>query len=383
MPVKVLIVDDSVFFRNRISQILRADSRIKVVGTAKNGAEAVALTEQLQPDVVTMDVEMPQMNGIEALKLIMQRNPCQVLMLSSLTRRSATTTLEALECGAADYMAKDAKTWVDEAATVGAMMVDKIIMLGRKQQQLTRRSSAGRTALPGHSPTANSSTSRRIDPNHSEPHYRTQASAAMAESAERRDSIKSVSFPANRILAIGSSTGGPAALQSILPQLSANHPVPVLLIQHMPKTFTAVFAKRLNDQCQITVKEAEDGDRLLPGHAYLAPGGQQMVIDPAAENRLKIIAGDDRITYRPSVDLTLASLAKVYGNKVLAVILTGMGSDGCDGARLLKQAGSSIWAQDKASCTIFGMPKAVIAENLADSVLSLDDIGKLFHRGGR
>jgi len=383
MPVKVLIVDDSVFFRNRISQILREDSRIKVVGTAKNGVEGVALTEKLQPDVVTMDVEMPQMNGIEALKLIMQRNPCQVLMLSSLTRRSATTTLEALDCGAADYMEKNAKTWVDEAATVGSLLVDKIIMLGRKQQQLTRRSSVGRTALPDHTPTANSSTSRRIDPNQSEQHCRSQANTAVAESAERRDSINSVSYPANRILAIGSSTGGPAALQAILPQLSANFPVPVLVVQHMPKTFTAVFAKRLNEQCQITVKEAEDGDRLLPGHAYLAPGGQQMVVDQTAENRLKIITGDDRLTYKPSVDLTFASLAKVYGNKVLAVILTGMGADGCDGARLLKQAGSSIWAQDKESCTIFGMPKAVIAANLADSVLSLDDIGKLFHRGGR
>lgn len=381
MQVKVLIVDDSVFFRNRISQILHMDSRVEVVGTAKNGVEAVQLTEQLQPDVVTMDVEMPKMNGIEALKLIMQRNPCQVLMLSSLTRRSAATTLEALECGAADYMPKDAKTWVAEADTVGTMMVDKVIMLGRKQQQLNRRNSLQSPVLHGQAGTVSRVVTDRAEARSSgQPPPRNNSSAA-SEAESRRDNLNSVRIPANRIMAIGSSTGGPAALQDILPQLPANLPVPVLLIQHMPKTFTTVFAKRLNEQCQITVKEAEDGDRLLPGHAYLAPGGQQMVIDPAAENCIKIIAGDDRVTYRPSVDLTLASLAKVYGSKVLAVILTGMGSDGCDGARLLKNAGSSVWAQDKSSCTIFGMPKAVITANLADNILSLDDIGKLFQRG--
>ncbi|WP_432471997.1 protein-glutamate methylesterase/protein-glutamine glutaminase [Amphritea sp. HPY] len=381
MPVKVLIVDDSVFFRNRISQILRADSRVKVVGTAKNGAEAVTLAEQLQPDVVTMDVEMPQMNGIEALKLIMQRSPCQVLMLSSLTRRSATTTLEALECGAADYMEKDARTWVADADKVGTMMVDKVIMLGRKQQQLSRRNTIERSMLQRQSDTVSSLVANRAEIRSSEQQRRLRNNSVAPEAASRRDNPDSVRIPANRILAIGASTGGPAALQAILPQLPASLPMPVLLIQHMPKTFTSVFAKRLNEQCQITVKEAEDGDRLLPGHAYLAPGGLQMVIDPAAENRIKVIAGDDRITYRPSVDLTLASLAKVYGNKVLAVILTGMGSDGCDGARLLKNAGSSVWAQDKSSCTIFGMPKAVITANLADNIFSLDDIGKLFQRG--
>ena len=169
-------------------------------------------------------------------------------------------------------------------------------------------------------------------------------------------------------------------MQQILTQIPANFPYPILLVQHMPKTFTSVFAARLDQQCDIHVKEAEDGDKLVPGCAYLAPGGHQMMIDPHAKDKVRILPGDERLTYKPSVDVTYASAAKSFGGKVLAIILTGMGADGCDGAKLLKQQGATIWAQNKESSTIYGMPQAVVNAGLADEILDLEEIGPLLSK---
>ena len=179
---------------------------------------------------------------------------------------------------------------------------------------------------------------------------------------------------AYKLVAIGTSTGGPVALQRVLTQLPANFPAPIVLIQHMPAAFTKAFAERLDKLCRISVKEAEDGDILRPGLALLAPGGKQMMVD--GRGAIKILPGDERLNYKPCVDITFGSAAKSYGDKVLAVVLTGMGADGREGARLLKQGGSSIWAQDEASCVIYGMPMAIVKADLADAVYSLDDIGK-------
>jgi len=175
-------------------------------------------------------------------------------------------------------------------------------------------------------------------------------------------------------VAIGTSTGGPVALQRVLTQLPANFPAPIVLIQHMPAAFTKAFAERLNSLCRISVKEAEDGDLLRPGVSLLAPGGKQMMID--GRGQIKILPGDERLNYKPCVDITFGSAAKAYADKVLAVVLTGMGADGRDGARMLKEAGSQVWAQDEASCVIYGMPMAVVKANLADAVYPLDDIGR-------
>ena len=179
---------------------------------------------------------------------------------------------------------------------------------------------------------------------------------------------------AYKLVAIGTSTGGPVALQRVLTQLPANFPAPIVLVQHMPAAFTKAFAERLDKLCRITVKEAEDGDILRPGLALLAPGGKQMMVD--GRGAIKILPGDERLNYKPCVDITFGSAAKSYGDKVLAVVLTGMGADGREGARLLKQGGSAIWAQDEASCVIYGMPMAIVKADLADAVYSLDDIGK-------
>ncbi|MGH8393176.1 MAG: chemotaxis-specific protein-glutamate methyltransferase CheB, partial [Pseudomonas sp.] len=194
---------------------------------------------------------------------------------------------------------------------------------------------------------------------------RTAAPAAHSPAPKRK---------AYKLVAIGTSTGGPVALQRVLTQLPANFPAPIVLIQHMPAAFTKAFAERLDKLCRISVKEAEDGDILRPGLALLAPGGKQMMVD--GRGAIKILPGDERLNYKPCVDITFGSAAKSYGGKVLAVVLTGMGADGREGARLLKQGGSAIWAQDEASCVIYGMPMAIVKADLADAVYSLDDIGK-------
>lgn len=388
MAVRVLVVDDSVFFRNRISQILRQDRRIQIVGTAKNGREAIQQAVQLNPDVITMDVEMPVLNGIEAVKGIMKDAPCQILMLSSLTRRSARVTLEALEAGAADYLEKDAKLWIEKESDVSAQVVERVLLLGNRHRSHPPRKSASLSSradsVPSSRTTSAASLARQTPPKAtSRPAAGVPVSGSSTTSGGH-DFVNKVSFPACKVVVIGSSTGGPAALQDILPSIPAGFPYPILLVQHMPKTFTSVFAQRLNGICQINIKEAEDGDVLKPGHAYLAPGGSQMIFEPGRGDRVKVFPSDERVTYKPSVDVTFASAAKIHSKHVLGIVLTGMGADGAEGAKLLKQAGSSIWAQDQSTCTIFGMPKAVINAGVADHILKLNDIGQLLeNKGGR
>lgn len=380
MAVRVLVVDDSVFFRNRIKQILASHPDIEVVETAKNGKEAVAKVKLLHPDVVTMDVEMPEMDGITALKQIMAECPCQVVMLSSLTRRSAAVTLEALSLGAADYMEKDARQWLAGSAQSGSpdvekQLAEKILALGGRKPRpglYSRKDPVIETRAVPRTSVSPSTRVKEVTPLQSE--VKTPARTGRVDTRVR--------IPDCGIVTIGSSTGGPAALQFILTQIPADFPVPILITQHMPKAFTSVFAKRLDDLCAVTVKEAEHGDKLIAGHVYLAPGGQQMILDPANASKLIIRESDERMTYKPSVDLTFASVAKGYGRRSVALVLTGMGADGCDGARLLKSAGATVWAQDKESCTIFGMPKAVIDAELADAVLSLESIRQLFNHWG-
>ncbi len=413
MPVKVLIVDDSGFFRHRIEEMLSDDPRMEVVGTAVNGREAVEKVKQLRPDVVTMDVEMPQMNGIEAVRIIMREAPTNVLMLSSLTHEGARVTLQALEAGAADYLPKDIRAWMDKGSNVRSQLIDRLVALGRSRR--FQRSSVFERDFPGKAKPGTTMVFRPDDPEPPSRRTATPARTTMVEparssvsgglSARRERPVPTptaahaparemsgpattpaarVRFPDCKLVVIAASTGGPAALQKVLTALPANFPYPILLVQHMPKTFTQVFAERLNQQCHISVKEAEDGDRLQPGRALLAPGGLQMIIDSKQTDRVRILPGDERLTYKPSADVTYASAAKTYGAKVLGITLTGMGADGCDGSRLLKQAGSTQWAQNRESCTIYGMPQAVINAELADAILDLDDIGPLLAgRGSR
>jgi two-component system chemotaxis response regulator CheB len=411
MAVTVLIVDDSGFFRRRITELIEKDGRLKLVGTATNGREAVRMCTDLKPDVVSMDVEMPDMNGIEAVKLIMRDCPTAILMLSSLTRQGAQTTLKAIEAGASDFLMKDIRSWT--VSSNNNEFIERLVRLGRNpaiHPQKAKERLAAQVNLGSNKPSPGASRaapppvpSRSAPPVRGpmssnvaqQPIQRPTQSSTVSRSGQTHSQVAAVSpaaraggskaaFPSQcRLVVIGSSTGGPAALQQILTALPANYPYPILLVQHMPKAFTSVFAARLNQQCAVNVKEAEDGDMLRPGMVLLAPGGHQMMVDPHRGDRVRILESDERVTYRPSVDITYASAAKALGNKVHAIILTGMGADGADGARMLKRAGATMWAQNKESCTIYGMPQAVVNAGLADEIMNLESIAENLARAAR
>ncbi len=353
MPIKVLIVDDSGFFRRRVEEILKTDPFIQVVGSAANGEEAIRLNRELKPDVITLDIQMPVMDGITALRKIMREQPTAVLMFSSLTRDGAKPTLEALEAGALDYIPKNFTELASDANGVQKLLCDKVREVSRvpkhKLQQLRAPSVPVAAGTAPRAGTSHAPVSR-------------PAERVLASSGRKRYDL----------LLIGTSTGGPAALQTVLTQLPANFPVPILLIQHMPASFTGAFARRLNEQCQIEVCEATDHQTLKPGVAYLAPGGKQMLLD--RRRNLQIVDGDPRENYKPCVDRSFESVADNFNGRVLAMVLTGMGADGAEGAKRLKQRGATVWAQDEASCVIYGMPAAVVNSGSADKVLALDTI---------
>ncbi|KDC53826.1 protein-glutamate methylesterase/protein-glutamine glutaminase [Pseudoalteromonas sp. S3431] len=365
MAVKVLVVDDSSFFRRRVSEILEQDSDIKVIGFAVNGREAVEKTAELRPDMITMDVEMPVLDGISAVKEIMSSNPTPILMFSSLTRDGATATLDALDAGAMDFLPKKFEDIARNNEDAIKLLQAKVKEIGRRRVPRTFKpiTQAKPQSMPLATPSSLRNTATLKQPDRS--FQRTNSNASVHASGKKY-----------QLVAIGTSTGGPVALQTILTQLPANFPHPILLIQHMPAAFTPAFASRLNGLCQIKVKEAQQGDRLQPGTAYLAPGGQQMMVEGRGSSKTLRVFEDnsERITYKPSVDVTFASVAKACQGDVLAIVLTGMGADGRDGARMLKQTGATIWAQDEKSCVVYGMPQAVASAGLASESLALDDI---------
>jgi two-component system chemotaxis response regulator CheB len=349
MPITVLVVDDSGFFRRRLCEILEADPNLKVVGVATNGKEAVEKALELKPGVITMDYEMPLMNGIAAVQEIMAKQPTPILMFSSLTHEGARITLDAIEAGAVDYLPKSFEDIANESGRMQQILREKVIAVARSR--FLRKEPLSRPE----------SSSTWIN------------KAPVSPAVERRNVKLKKDYD---LVAIGTSTGGPMALQQVLTRLPKTFPKPIVLIQHMPAAFTKAFAERLNRLCQIGVKEAEEGDVLKPGVAYLAPGGKQMMIDKrSGTGILHILPGDERLNYKPSVDITFGSAAKCYPGKVLAVVLTGMGADGREGARLLKADKSTIWAQNEESCVIYGMPMAIVTANLADEVLALNEIG--------
>jgi two-component system chemotaxis response regulator CheB len=381
MAVKVLVVDDSSFFRRRVSEILEQDSNIQVIGFAVNGREAVDKARELKPDVITMDVEMPVLDGISAVKEIMAATPTPILMFSSLTRDGATATLDALDAGALDFLPKKFEDIARNNEDAIALLQNKVKEIGRRRiSRFSRPAPISRsTPTPTLRSSGATSSNGIVQPDRS--FSRPAAASSPAASSSNTSNIRA-SGKKYQLVAIGTSTGGPVALQTILTQLPANFPHPILLIQHMPAAFTPAFAARLNGLCKINVKEAQNGDRLVPGTAYLAPGGQQMLIEGRGGSRTLRVFEDDspRITYKPSVDVTFASAAKTFGGDVLAVVLTGMGADGRDGARMLKQVGATIWAQDEKTSVVYGMPQAVANAGLASESLALTDVANRLTR---
>ncbi|EHS1182467.1 chemotaxis response regulator protein-glutamate methylesterase [Vibrio vulnificus] len=367
MAIKVLVVDDSSFFRRRVSEIINAESRLEVIDVAVNGKEAVEKAKRLKPDVITMDIEMPVMDGISAVREIMASVPTPILMFSSLTHDGAKATLDALDAGALDFLPKKFEDIARNRDEAVSLLQQRVIQIASKRAFMRRPVASSASVQERPQSTLNRPTTglRREAP--------AQAPVSRAPMAAKfRASGKKY-----QLTAIGTSTGGPVALQKILTKLPANYPHPIVLIQHMPATFTAAFASRLNSLCKIQVKEAEDGDVLQAGVAYLAPGGKQMMIDgrPGAA-RLRIIDGGERMNYKPCVDVTFGSAAKIYADKVLSMVLTGMGADGREGARMLKSAGATIWAQDEDSCVVYGMPQAVAKAGLSTEDLPLERIAE-------
>ena len=342
MTTRVLVVDDSGFFRRRIVEILEADARIKVVGSAANGREAVEQVARLKPDVVTMDIEMPVMDGITAVRHIMAATPTPVLMFSSLTQEGAQATLDALEAGAVDFLPKRFEDIAKDREQAKLLLRRRIHAVARQKPM----------ASPAPASAAHSTVARPPQPS----------------VVPRRGQLQ--------VVAIASSTGGPVALAQALSKLPAGFPLPVLVVQHMPASFTPAFAARLDQQCAIQVKEAQDGDVLQAGRVLLAPGGRQMAVQQRnGRVQVAISDGDPALHYKPCADITFGSLAEVFGGNTLAMVLTGMGADGREGARALKKQGALIWTQDEASSVIYGMPMAVAEAGLSDQVLSLRDIG--------
>lgn len=383
MVVKVLVVDDSSFFRRRVSEIINNSPALEVIGTAKNGVEAIERVTELKPDVVTMDIEMPVMDGITAVKKIMASHPVPILMFSSLTHQGATATLDALEAGAADFLPKKFEDIARNKEDAIALLQQRIKAISTRRVSRVMRPTSTSKPAPRATRAASPALSSLKSLNNTNRHSTADIKKPVLDNTKKAapTAQRAVSFKASGrsydILAIGTSTGGPVALQTILSALPADFKLPIVLIQHMPGTFTKAFADRLNGVCKIKVKEACDGDKLFPGCAYLAPGGKQMMIDGRSGNAtIRIHEGNDKLNYKPSVDITFASLSKTYGGKVLAVVLTGMGADGREGARMLKEKGANIWAQDEATCVVYGMPQAVFKAGYVSHSLPLDKFAK-------
>lgn len=374
MAIKLLVVDDSGFFQRRIAEILKSEPDIKIVGFANNGREAIEKTRSLSPDVITMDYEMPVMDGITALRNIMAERPTPVLMFSSLSYEGARVTLNALEAGAVDFLPKNFEDLQKGGDRIRNMLTDKIKSVAREFNRGAASSTAyAEPVKPAVAPVAaQPSAVPKVAPASAPVIAKAQPVSTPVPSAPPKASSTATTRPVNvDIVVIGTSTGGPVALQKVLMALPANFPKPIVLVQHMPATFTAAFAERLDSMCALHIKQAEDNDLLKPGTALLAPGGMQLMVD---KGKVHIIAGDSRLSYKPSVDIAFASAAKHYPGKTLGIVLTGMGADGKEGARLIKESGAFIWAQDEATSVIYGMPMAVAKANLTDAILPLQDI---------
>jgi two-component system, chemotaxis family, protein-glutamate methylesterase/glutaminase len=359
-PISVLVVDDSVVVRRLVTDVLDADPDIHVVGSAPNGQIALAKIPQLNPDIISLDLEMPVMDGLETLRELRTRFPdVPVIMFSTLTERGAAATLEALELGALDYVTKPANV-----GSVQASMASVRDQLVPKIKALYRHSARGRTdarTVPWHTTGA-----RPAAPGLSAP-------APVLRMAEAREPVQ--------IVVLGVSTGGPDALATVIPALPATFPAPVVIVQHMPPTFTRLLAQRLDGRSALEVREAQDGDAVRPGQVLLAPGDFHLRLQRLGDQVVaRLDQGTPENFCRPSVDVLFRSAAQAYGARCLAVVLTGMGADGARGAADIVAAGGDVVVQDQATSVVWGMPGAVAQAGLASQLLPLADVATVLAR---
>ncbi len=368
--IKVLIVDDSIFMRKALESLLSGEPDIEIVGLAKNGKEGVDMAAQFHPDVITMDIEMPTMDGITALEIIMKNNPTPVIMVSSLTKEGADATLKALDLGAVDFMTKDSQSF--GGADIERGLKDKIRKFAKNK---------GVVRLLTHSASS--------QPQQQTPSYRlsgsfaTQAphvSTPFAHGAQNGNIDGSKRVVVNktgikRVVALGTSTGGPQSLQRVIPLLPADLGVPVVVTQHMPPNFTQSLASRLNTLSKVEVVEAQGKEKLEPNVVYIAKGGYHLKFKKVGPSVYTELSTEPSNVFNiPGVDVMVDSIAELYGKECLGVIMTGMGSDGCKGLTNLKRMGGTIIAQNEPSCIVYGMPRAVVEAGIADEIVPLDEI---------
>ncbi len=347
--IKVLVVDDSAFMRKSLSLLLESDSHIKVIGTANDGLDAIEKVKKLKPDIVTLDIEMPKMDGITALGRIMKECPTPVIMVSSLTLEGADITLKALDLGAVDFIPKEMSFVSVAIKGIKEELVNKVKAIYRSKSVVSRVNKLNYQNI--------SKSSKFIQTTYKLPALNYRA------------------------LGLGVSTGGPISLQKVIPLLSGTTRVPIFIVQHMPPKFTASLAERLNSMSLLEVKEAENGEVVRNGVVYIAPGGLHMTLVKDRLNNvvIKISELPDNVLHRPSVDVMLESVQQIYGKYMLGVIMTGMGKDGLEGIKKLKAVGGHCIAQNEESCVVYGMPRAIVDNGLADIVASLEQIPKLIN----
>ncbi len=342
--VKVLVVDDSAFMRKAISGMLEKDPMIEVVGTARDGQEALEKIKTLDPDVVTLDIEMPKMDGLTALRHIMMECPRPVIMVSSLTQEGADATFKALELGAVDYIPKQLSKVSLEIVKIEKELQEKVKSVAKKKGKLKVK--------------RKKTLEKSVD------------TVQFKGKVQKRD-----------LVGIGVSTGGPMAVQQVLTKLPADFPAPILIAQHMPEAFTGPFAKRLDEICKISVKEAENGEVVKVGVAYVARGGHHLrMVQKVSRIELEVSKEPKDALYKPSVNELMHSIAAGVGKRGLGVILTGMGNDGLKGIEALKKRGGRAIAQSEKTCVVYGMPRAIVEANLADEVVDIEDMAEAIIR---
>jgi two-component system, chemotaxis family, protein-glutamate methylesterase/glutaminase len=338
--IRVLVVDDSALMRKLIPSILARDPEIEVVGTAMDGEFALKKIEELRPDVVTLDLEMPRMDGMETLRLIMRRAPLPVILFSTHSKEGAYSTLKALALGAVDFIAKPTDAAAGHLEKIADVLIEKIKVAKR---------AGGRKLPPATVP---------IDP-----------PVAVKKGARS-------TAPPTRVIAIGVSTGGPNALQYLLSQIPSDFPCAILVVQHMPEGFTEMFAKRLDECCALDVSEAKSGDLLLAGRVLICPGNRHMMVRRMPRGDMAVLSDGAPVNgHRPSVDVLFHSVAQEFSLATVGVLMTGMGEDGAEGLGVIKAAGGFTIAQSEETCVVSGMPRAAISKGYANRVIALEQIG--------
>ena len=373
--IRVLIADDSAFMRKVLSDLFNSQSDFEVVGTAVNGHDAIEKVKKFHPDVLTLDVIMPVMDGLNALAVIMEQCPLPVVMVSSTTQKGTNETIRALALGAVDFVSK-AGGAISKIDTIKDEILAKCRLAAKAHARKNLSASRPLVYKPKPTPTFDELPTRRI-----EVKRRTGLVLGQKPTINRTPSTiepvkKIIPGTGKKIVVIGTSTGGPQALQAVVTRLPSNLPCGVVIVQHMPAGFTKSLAERLNSISEIAVKEAEQDEIIRPGQVYIAPGDYHLRIAPAGGERKIVLSQEARVgNLRPTVNYMFDSSAQ-FGRDVVSVIMTGMGADGCEGMKKIKATGGYSIAQDESSCVVYGMPKAVVDAGLADEIRPLNKIAE-------